>query len=266
MQSEVPELDSRLEFAKTIVEKAAATALGFFRDRDSLDIEVKGLQDWVSNADKTVEEQIRNGLANTYPDDSIVGEEYGKVEGSSGYTWVIDPIDGTTNFVNGTPGWCVVLACVFGESTVIAVITDPVSQEKYTAVRGKGAMLNGQAIKVSSATDLSHGTLGVGHNNRVDPSLTISLLQVLLNKQGLFRRGGSGALDLAYVAAGRLIGFVEPHMNAWDCLAALLLIEEAGGLVESFNMDTMLDNGGRIVSACPGVYDEVVVMVKGAYG
>lgn len=258
-------IQARHAFARDIVAGASQTALTLFHDRDHLEIEVKGLQDWVSNADRSVEKQIRAALLDTYPDDAIVGEEHGSVDGDSGYTWVIDPIDGTTNFVNGTPGWCVVLACVQEGQTVSAVVCDPVCNETYTAVRGQGAWLNGRRLSVSSATSLSSGTLGVGHSNRVPAELSAAMLSKLLARQGLYRRGGSGALDLAYVAAGRLIGYVEPHMNAWDCLAALLLIEEAGGRIMSFDMRRMIDHGGRVVTGCVGVFEEVSAMAAEAY-
>lgn len=257
--------ESRLEFARNTVAAAAQTALELFQDRDNLNIEVKGLQDWVSNADKSVETQIRAALEEAWPEDSIVGEEHGKVSGTSGYTWVIDPIDGTTNFVNGTPGWCVVLACVKGDETVCAVICDPVSRETFSALKGHGAWVNERRLQVHTATSLDAGTLGVGHSSRVPARQTLDLLAQLLANRGLFRRGGSGALDLAYVAAGRLIGYVEPHMNAWDCLASLLFIEEAGGRVEPFDMAQMLEGGGRVVTACPGVYDEVLALVSASY-
>lgn len=256
---------SRHEFACAIVESAAEVALAFFRERDSLAIEVKGLQDWVSNADKSVEDRLRADLSKAYPDDAIVGEEHGESTGRSGFVWVIDPIDGTTNFVNGMPGWCVVLACVQDDNSVSCVICDPVAKETYAAIRGEGAMLNGKPIHVSAAQALNQGTVGVGHSTRVAAESTLALLTTLLHQQGLFRRGGSGALDLAYVAAGRLLGYAEPHMNAWDCLAAILLIEEAGGQVQPFAMDMMLAQGGRVVVACPGVFEQLVDMTDAAY-
>ncbi len=259
------DISKRHETSQTIVQSAAELAHGLFKDRDSLNIEVKGLQDWVSNADKSVEEQIRTALAKAFPDDGIVGEEDDDVIGSSGYTWVIDPIDGTTNFVNGMPGWCVVLACVYAEKTVSAVIRDPVVNETYEAIRGSGATLNGKSIAVSTVDSIDQGTLGVGHSTRVPAAQTLRLLKALMEQNGLFRRSGSGALDLACVAAARLIGFVEPHMNAWDCLAAMLLIEEAGGKVEPFDMSTMLKSGGRVVVAAPGVYAQVQSMATEAY-
>jgi len=118
-------LQSRHDASIQFVDRAAQFALSLFQDRDKLDIEVKGLQDWVSNADKSVEDQLRQlreALQASFPDDGIIGEEHGDVDSKSGFTWVIDPIDGTTNFVTGTPGWCVVLACVYGGETVSAAI------------------------------------------------------------------------------------------------------------------------------------------------
>jgi len=248
------------------VKQAAAYALSLFRDRDQLDIEVKGLQDWVSNADKSVEDQLRAALLKAFPDDGIIGEEHGEVISRSGYTWVIDPIDGTTNFVTGTPGWCVVLACVDNQQTLSAAICDPIADESYSALRGQGAFLNGKQIQCSAVTQINQGTLGVGHSTRVPAIKTLNLMQSLLTADGIFRRGGSGALDLAYVAAGRLIGFVEPHMNAWDCLAAMLLIEEAGGKVDACDMAEMLKQGSYVIATSPGVYEEVRAITKKAYG
>lgn len=251
--------------AVQIVQQAAELAQQLFSDRDSLNIEVKGLQDWVSNADKSVEDQIRSALAEAFPNDGIIGEEHGTEQGSSGFVWVIDPIDGTTNFVTGTPGWCVVLACVYGERTVSGIIRDPLADETYTAMANSGASLNDKPIRVSTVSSLDEGTLGVGHSTRVPAAQSARLLSALLEHNGLFRRSGSGALDLAYVAAGRLIGYVEPHMNAWDCLAAMLIIEEAGGLLEPIDMQTMLHAGGRVIVGCPGVYEKIHALADTAY-
>lgn len=251
--------------AADIVRTAAATALRFFGERDTLAVESKGRQDWVSVADRGVEREIRDALAAAFPDDGVVGEEHDDVAGSSGFVWVIDPIDGTTNFVNGMPGWCVVLAGVHDGRTVLAHVTDPVAGEVFAARLGCGATLGGEAIAVAASGSLSSGTLGVGHSLRVPPERTLALLASLLDVGGLFYRSGSGALDLAKVAAGRLIGYAEAHMNAWDCLAALLLVEEAGGQVQPFDMEGMLARGGRVVASAPGVHDALVAMADAAY-
>lgn len=252
--------------AAAIVQEAAALALDYFRHPDALAVETKGLQDWVSQADRHVEEQIRASLAEAFPDDTIVGEEHGNVEGRSGFTWIIDPIDGTTNFVNGMPHWCVVLAGVHAGVTVVAHVTDPNVDEAFAACRGEGATRNGEPIAASRITSLAEGTIGVGHNARVATIDTVGLLQALLDQGGLFIGTGSGALDLVKVASGRTAGYCEPHMYAWDCLASLLIIEEAGGRVQPFDMSAMIESGGRVVAGCSGVYDALVAMTDAAYG
>ena len=179
---------------------------------------------------------------------------------------MIDPIDGTTSFVNGIPGWCVVLACVDETRALIGVVRDPVADETWVAARGRGATLNGRPIRASAATAVDQGSLAVGHNLRVKPKLTLALLDALLHAGGVYYRCGSGALMLCYVASGRLIGYCEPHMNSWDCLAALLAIEEAGGTVRGFDMDRMLDAGGRVVTGGPDVYPTLLAMSDEAFG
>lgn len=265
-QRDIGACEKRAAFARETVDTAAARALAFFRDGDALTIDVKGRQDWVSNADRDVETMIRENIGERFPEDGIVGEEHGIVESRSGFTWIIDPIDGTTSFVNGIPGWCVVLACVDAAGTVIGVIRDPVADETWEALAGGGARLNGRPASVSTADSVAGGSIAVGHNLRVPPAQTLALLTALLNEGGMFFRCGSGALMLCYVASGRLIGYCEPHMNAWDCMAALLIIEEAGGHVRPFDPRTMIERGGRVVAAGPALYPHLLAMTEAAFG
>jgi len=259
------DLGARLATAERVVDDAAALALSLFQDRASLVVESKGLQDWVSEADRGVEDRIRTALAEAFPDDGILGEEREAVAGTSGYTWVIDPIDGTSLFVSGSPGWCVVLACVHAGQTVLGVIVDPIACDRFTARRGQGVQLNGTPIRVADVADLTQGTVSVGHSTRGPIEPTLSVLRALLEAGGMYQRTGSGALCLSMVAAGRLIGYLEFHMNAWDCLAALLFIEEAGGRVEPFDMDNMLRQGGRVIVGAPRVYDALWAMADPVY-
>jgi len=257
--------EQRLDTARAITQAAAEKALRLFRARGELEVEIKGLQDWVSNADRSVEDDIRAALVSAFPEDGIIGEEHGWVESQSGYTWIIDPIDGTTNFVHGTPGWCVVVACVQENRPLVGVICDPIANETFACCRGHSATLNGATIHASAATSLRDGSVAVGHSMRVAPQPTLQLLTKLLADGGMFYRSGSGALNLAYVAAGRLVGYCEPHMNAWDCVAGLLLIEEAGGRVQPYDMQSMLLHGGSVVAAAAGVYDRLTNMTDAAY-
>lgn len=254
------DLTTRFDAALNIAQAGAQTALHHFIHRDSLNIESKGSQDWVSNADRQVELEVRQAIAAKFPDDTIIGEEHDDKKGSSPFTWVIDPIDGTTSFVNAIPGWCVVLACVVDNKTVFGVIVDPIAQETFSACDGVAANINGSPMTISAAQTLQDGSVAVGHSARFDHQLTLNFLSAFMAQGGIYYRIGSGALMLAYVASGRLLGYVEPHMYAWDCLAGLYMIERAGGTVQAFDHATMLSTGGRVVAAAPKVYPAIVKM------
>lgn len=257
-------LTERTEITRQIAVEAGQLARDYFRQIDTLKIEKKGHQDFVSAADREVEVLVRRRLAEHFPEDAIVGEEHAPTEGSSGFTWVIDPIDGTTNFVNAIPAWVVVIAGVKNGQTCIGVIHDPCHDETFVAVRGEGARLNGHPISVPRDLTLRDGSVAVGHSNRIASEATARLVAAILNAGGLFHRNASGALSLAYVAAGRLLGYSEAHMNAWDCLAGQLLVAEAGGKVEAQDADQMIANGGRVIVGAPRVFDDLVRLYEAA--
>jgi myo-inositol-1(or 4)-monophosphatase len=259
------EIRTRLDFAKKLTKKAGEKAIVFFESIGDLIVQQKGAQDLVSNADLEVEVFIRKRIAESYPNDGIVGEEHANVEGTSGYTWVIDPIDGTANFLTAIPSWCVVLACVHDDQTKLGVVYEPSHNEMFWGAMGAGAFLNDKPMQVSPSTTLSVGSTGIGMNGRTAADLTVSYIKKLVDRGGIFYRNASGALMLSYVAAGRLIGYAEPHMNAWDCLAGQLLIAEAGGCVENQSANDMLLNGGRVVASGPGVFEEMVKIANEAY-
>ena len=258
-------MDQRQKFAEETCRAAGEAALAYFNDRDALIVDQKGDQDWVSEADKNVEILIRERLAAAYPNDGVVGEEQGDTAGSSGFVWVIDPIDGTTNFVNGIPAWTIVLAGVSQGQTMVGVIHDPIYGETYSTVRGAGASLNGAPMQVAQGVPLSNGTVAIGYSNRVASANILPAVTALVNEGAMFHRNASGALSLAYVAAGRLLGYLEEHMNAWDCLAGQLLIEEAGGRVETQDADAMIADGGRVVVGTPLVFDKLRAIADEAW-
>ena len=260
------QLDRRLALAKSLVREAGEMANEFFQSIGSLVIESKGVQDMVSNADLEVETFIRERLGAAFPEDGIVGEEHGRIETQSGYTWVIDPIDGTANFVAGIPSWCVILACVHEDTTKIGAIFEPCHEELFWGALGEGAFVNDTPAKVSQSPGVHVGNTGVGMNSRTDTRKVVRFVSLLAENGGLFYRNASGGLMLSYVAAGRLIGYAEPHMNAWDCLAGQLLIAEAGGRIEQQSADAMLVNGGRVVAAGPAVFDQLISMADEAFG
>jgi myo-inositol-1(or 4)-monophosphatase len=251
-----------LDQAIAICHDAGAAALEHFRNRDALTIDSKGPQDWVTEADKGVELLIRARLAEAFPEDGIVGEEHGDEPGTSGYRWVIDPIDGTANFVNGIPVWCIVLAGVFEGQTRLAVIHDPLHDETFAATHGGGATLNGQPIRVAEGVTLGDGTVSLGFSNRAHSQNLVPVIASLLDEGAKFHRNASGAITLAYVAAGRLLGYLEEHMNAWDCLAGQLLIREAGGCIEDQDADSMIAAGGRVIVGAPQVFERLTAIAE----
>jgi myo-inositol-1(or 4)-monophosphatase len=257
--------EHRAETAVEIARSAGALALKAFRHPDLLRVERKGHQDFVSQADRDVEALTRGLLAEAFPEDAIVGEEEAPRPGTSGFTWVIDPIDGTTNFINGIPAWTVVLAGVSGGKTQVGVVHDPCHAETFVALRGAGATLNGRPLTVPDKSTLKAGTTGIGFSNRVGTEGVMHLMQGILDEGGVFLRNGSGALSIVYVAAGRTLGYVEEHMNAWDCLAAQLIVEEAGGGVEDQDADAMIARGGRVVVGVPGVFEDLVRLSNNAF-
>lgn len=260
------DITKRYTAAQTIARDAGALALHYFNSFDTLTITSKSHQDFVSEADKNVETVVRAAIAQAFPDDAIVGEEDAPTTGTSGFTWVIDPIDGTTNFIHGIPQWCVAIAIVQNAQTVIGVIHDPVHDECNHAMRGQGAYCNDKPIHVLNGRPLTNGSLGVGFSGRTRASgNVITLIDLITRAGGVFWRNGSGALSLAYVAQGKLLGYVEEHMNAWDCLAGQLMIEEAGGKVEVQNADHMIADGGRVVVATAELFDAVQALANQAY-
>ncbi len=255
----------RLAFTEALAQKAGLVALDYFRKLDTLTITQKGHQDLVSEADRNVETLIRDALSEAYPDDGILGEEHGMEEGESGFTWVIDPIDGTANFVTGIPQWCVIIACVQQGQTLLGVIHDPVAGETFSALAGGGAFLNGRPIKVSDSESVSVGSVGVGFNGRTSVTDAVNAVGALVSKGGVFFRNASGGLMLAYTGAGRLIGYIESHMNAWDCLAGMLLIQEAGGKVLEQDIAHALYHGTRVVTGAPGVFAELTDIAESSF-
>ena len=260
----MPSIDERFEFACAVIREAGALALSYFERFETLDVQSKGVQDMASEADVETQKLLENSLMSAFPDDLFFGEEDPEsfVPDSSKGTWVIDPVDGTQPFVSGIPYWCISIAYVEGTKITFGVVYDPVHDELFAARAGAGATLNGRPIFVSKATSLADGLVSVGFSNRVSPEDTLEPLTRLFHREGMFHRNGSGALSLAYVAAGRLIGYFEPHMNSWDFAAGALMIKEAGGRVNDCLPDEKaLVKGNLIIAAAPGIYDALHAVV-----
>jgi myo-inositol-1(or 4)-monophosphatase len=255
----------REEFAVDLARRAGELGLKYFRALDKLTIESKGHQDLVSEADRDVETFIRAALHDAYPDDGVIGEEHAPTKGASGFDWVIDPIDGTANFVRGIPAWTVVIAGARAGVTEVAVIHEPSTGETFHGHLGGGAFLNGRPIKTSSLANLGEGSVGTGFSNRREARNIVPFIDDLVQQGGVFYRNASGALMLAYVASGRLLAYVDEHMNAWDCLAGLLLVEEAGGRIVKPDPKTVLTQGTVVIAGCTGVFNRIEAMCASAF-
>jgi len=198
-------------------------------------IEYKGDADLVTEADRTSEKLILERIRRLWPSHEVIGEEGAHVETGGDYRWYVDPLDGTTNFAHGFPVFCVSLGLAFRGQRTAAVVYDPTRDEMFAAERGKGAVLNGAKIEVSKTPVLKQSLVATGfpsHKRHKNPNIYF-YHQLTLRSHGV-RRAGSAALDLTSVAAGRLDGFWEFNLNAWDTAAGILIVQEAGGKVSGF--------------------------------
>ena len=246
-----------LHTAVRSVREGGRVILMYFSQLDRLEYSSKGRNDYVSQADVEAERAVLDVLTRAYPDHGIIAEESGEREGSE-YTWIIDPLDGTTNFLHGFPMFAVSVAVKRAGVLEHGVVYDPLHDEMFTASRGEGAQLNGKRIRVSTTRKLAPSLLGTGFPFRdlaiIEPWMRS--FQSLLPKTSGIRRAGAAALDLAYVAAGRLDGFWEFGLKPWDMAAGALLIREAGGLVADVSGGQDFLESGNLVSANPLIFEE----------
>jgi myo-inositol-1(or 4)-monophosphatase len=232
---------------------------------DLLNITTKSRNDFVSEVDRQAEYEIANILQRAYPSHAILGEEHGEqgIAGSD-YVWVIDPLDGTTNFLHGFHQFAVSIALFHRGKVERGVVYDPVKQELFTAQRGAGATLNNRRLRVTKQKGLSGALLGTGipfkDQSYIDPYL--GMLKSLLRDAAGIRRAGSAALDLAYVAAGRFDGFWEIGLEKWDMAAGALLIQEAGGIVSDLEGGDRYFETGAIVCANPKLHGPMLELIQ----
>lgn len=238
------------------------------RDLDRLTITAKGPKDFVSEVDRAAEAAIVDVLHATYPDHAILAEE-GTAKGANAeaeFLWIIDPLDGTTNFLHGFPQYCVSIALQHKGQITQGVIYDPVRNDLFTATRGRGAFLNDHRMRVSRRQHLRDCLVGTGFPFRdgSDVDVYVKMMRTMLMETAGLRRPGSAALDLAYVAAGYYDGFWEIGLNPWDVAAGSLLVLEAGGLVGDLRGDNAYLHGGQVIAANPRIFAQMV-KVLGPY-
>jgi len=262
-------IDARHELLLRLARDAGARAREFWMRRAALTIELKGPQDFVSVADREVEAFIRGEIARTFPGDHFLGEETAaSFSGTAERLWIVDPIDGTHNFLRGVTYWNVSIAYVEDGVRTLGVVYDPVHDELFHARRGGGAWrtdAGGETrLETAPTTALSDAMVAVGHSDRFFDARVVALRRALMEARVAFRNFGSAALQLAHVADGRLDGYIELELSTWDAMAGLLLVEEAGGRVAPFPGTAGLTVRAPVVAAVPGIFDAVSALVRQA--
>lgn len=248
---------------------SAARAAGniIVRNMDRLDrikVVTKQNNDFVTKVDLAAEEAIITTLKQAYPDHGILAEESGTQSEGADFQWIIDPLDGTTNFLHGFPQFAVSIALQHKGRLEAGVIYDPLSQELFTASRGNGALLNEKKIRVTNHKGLENALLGTGfpYYDQSYLDTYLETMKALMQETAGIRRPGSAALDLAWLAAGRIDGFWEFNLKAWDIAAGALIVREAGGIVSDFeNKDGYLESGD-IIAAAPKVYPDMMKIIQ----
>ena len=258
-------LAARYAAARRIAAAAGALALDYFRKRAQLVVELKGPADFVSHADRDVENLIRRELAAAFPEDSFLGEETAAdFTGPVDRCWVVDPIDGTHNFLRGVPYWNVAIGFVANGRTQVGVVVDPPGGALFHALHGHGAFVTtaeGETrLRVASTSRLAGAYLVLGHHDRHPEDRYLDIRRRMMAAGTAMRNFGSAALQLAHVADGRLDGFVELELSAWDAVAGLLLVEEAGGYHVPFAPATPTAKAPCLACA-PGIARELKELV-----
>ncbi|MCG8434947.1 MAG: inositol monophosphatase [Gammaproteobacteria bacterium] len=230
---------------------------------DTLSVTAKKRNDFVSEVDRLAEQEIIHTIQRAYPDHGFKAEESG-VTGGGDYVWVIDPLDGTTNFLHGFPVFAVSIALKHKGRLEHGVIYDPMRQELFTASRGDGALLDGKRIRVSERHDLASSLIGTGFpfRDNADIDNYLAMFKTIVEKTAGVRRPGAACLDLAYVAAGRLDGFWELGLNEWDIAAGCLLVQEAGGLIGTPSGGTDHLTSGDVVAGNPKIFAALVKILR----
>jgi myo-inositol-1(or 4)-monophosphatase len=248
-------IDERFAFGQELIIEAAALAQRYFESQESLSVRSKGTQNVVSEADIEVEKLIRGAIEARFPGDAFFGEEFGHndVRGAEAI-WIVDPIDGTQPFLKELSSWCVSIGFAYRGRLELGFVAAPARDEIFIGRVGHGATLNGRPIRVSDSTSLDDGLLSIGMSPRIGADEIVPIVDKLLRQGVVYYREGSGALSLAYVAAGRLIGYIESHLNSWDGAAGVAIVQAAGGVVNDFLTEESLLRGAPIVATNEALY------------
>lgn len=256
-----------IEIASAAARAGGEILASYWRRLPRESVAEKGRNDFVSRADRESEAAIIAAILAAFPADAILGEEGGRREGSSGREWIIDPLDGTSNFISGFPFWCVSIAVRRRGEIVAGVVWDPLSGELYEAERGAGARRNGERLAVSDRGSVEGAFLATGFPFRAKELIDVylSIFRELFLKARAIRRAGSAALDLALVASGVFDGFFEFQLSPWDIAAGAILIEEAGGALTDFSGGGSYLESGNVIAGTRGVAEGILAAVRAHY-
>ena len=258
-------MEPLLNVALRAAHRAGRIILAAMDRVDALDVQLKGRNDLVSEIDRKAEDIIAETILKLYPDHAILGEEGGARTADAEFTWIIDPLDGTTNFLHGIPHFCTSIAVRQGATLLHGAVVDHVRNEAFTASRGGGAHLNGRRIRVTKRTQVDDAIIGGGlpfHIVEKHLDAYAAMLRQFMRRCRTLRRQGAAALDMAYLAAGRVDGFIEFGLKQWDMAASTVIIREAGGFVgDAAGGDRFLQTG-NVVAANPQLFRELLRIVR----
>ncbi|MDO5530994.1 inositol monophosphatase family protein [Sutterella sp.] len=264
MSTNTSQLHAFVATATKAARLAAREILRAAENRDMLEITDKAVNDFVTSADKAAEEIIIRELSTAYPRHAILSEEAGRTgDNSSDYLWIIDPIDGTTNFIHGLPQYCVSIGLTFRGEPIVGVIYDVAKNELFTAARGQGAKLDGRRIRVTENDEMRRALIGTGFPFRrgCDIESYLKGFARVAERSAGIRRPGSAALDLAWVACGRYDGFWEFNLKPWDICAGGLIVLEAGGLITDLKGGEKWLETGCICAGAPKIFAQLLPLV-----
>lgn len=253
-------IDRRIAVAEALVAAAGETARRAYAD-DGLEITSKGPGDLVSETDFAIEQMMRDAIGEAFPADAIIGEEFGGAHLETGFTWLIDPIDGTVNFARRLGYFCISLALLENGQPIAAWVLDPLRNELFHAGPDRIARLNGKPAHCSAETDFREAVIGLGFSTRHDRALNGGVVDGLIEAGAEYRRLGAGALCLAHVASGRLDAYVEPHMNPWDAVGGLYLAACAGAVTCDYVAAGGLTHGAPVYAAAPPISSKLLAVL-----
>jgi len=257
-------MQALLNTAIQAARRAGDTTMRYVKRLDELDVRSKSRNDFVSQVDEIAEKVIIDSIHERYPDHAVLGEEGGQ-KGSGDYLWIIDPLDGTTNFLHGFPMFAVSIGLQVKGRMQVGVVYDPNRQELFTAIQGVGAQLDGRRLRVDQKRTLEGALIGTGFPYRENERWMeqyLNQLRAVMNVAGDVRRPGSAALDLCYLACGRMDGFWEFGLQPWDIAAGSLILREAGGMISSMTDDGDYMETGNVIAGAPKVHADLEKLLK----